>query len=169
MSASKRIHEPGLRHFVTFSTYRRRKYLMPERTRDIVLEVLQKVLTTHRVCCSGFVIMPDHVHAILFGEGDGEFDVSAIVQVWKKTASYRIRQFYENEFQKYRKACPDENAIWQAGFHDSLVDDASHSGRLEYVHNNPAEARLVPVSVAWRWSSARFYELGESVGVVITR
>src|ERR1700677_1556365 len=85
MTSPQRFHVPGLRHFVTFNTYKRRRYLMPERTRDIIVEVLQKILVTHRAACAGFVIMPDHVHAILLGPGDGEFDVSSIAQVWKKT------------------------------------------------------------------------------------
>jgi putative transposase len=167
LSRPKRIHEPGLRHFVTFSTYKRRTYLAPLRTRDIVLEVLQKVLVDHEASCAGFVVMPDHVHAILFG---GEkFNISQIVQVWKKTSSYRIRQFYEKEFAHYQGACPDSPAIWQPGFHDFYFDsDAANIQKLDYMHNNPTEARLVDNALDWSWSSARFYERGESVGVEIT-
>ena len=168
MSSPPRFHEPGYRHFITFNTYKRRQYLAPEHTRDIVIQVLQKVLDAHRCACSGFVIMPDHVHAIVFGQDDGNFAVSPFVQVWKKTSSYRIRQFYKKEFPSYEAASPDTPAIWQPGFHDVLVDDTEHNTKLEYMHQNPVTARLADVSVSWTCSSARFYELGEPCGVTIT-
>jgi len=167
MSRPKRIHIPGHRHFVTFTTYKRRAYLNPDRTRDIVVEVLQKALTTHHAFCAGFVVMPDHVHAILFG--DEKFNVSQFVQVWKKTTSYRIRQFYEKEFPNYEMACPESGPIWQAGFYDFNIDsDAKNNQKLDYMHHNPVEEKLADVHVSWKWSSAKFYELGESVGVTIT-
>jgi putative transposase len=167
MPAPKRIHEPGHRHFVTFGTYKRRAYLAPDRTRDMVVEVLQKALTTHNTFCAGFVIMPDHVHAILFG--DEKFNVSQFVQVWKKTTSYRIRQFYEKEFSNYQMACLERGPIWQAGFYDFNIDsNIKNNQKLDYMHHNPVEAKLADVHVFWNWSSAKFYELGESVGATIT-
>ena len=39
--------------------------------------------------------------------------------------------------------------------------------KIEYMHNNPVEAKLVEYALDWNWSSARFYELGEAVGVTI--
>ena len=70
MSKRQIIDLPGQRHFVTFSTYQRRRFLDSAHTRDIVMEVLEQSLVTHRAGCSGFVIMPNHVHAILFGQDD---------------------------------------------------------------------------------------------------
>src|SRR5271170_3915612 len=115
MSKQQIINLPGHRHFVTFTTYKRRRFLTPERTRDIVVEVLQKCLTVHRTFCAGFVVMPDHVHALLFGHQ--EFIVSRFIQVWKKTSSYRIKRFYERELTHYLNSCPDEGPIWQPGFY----------------------------------------------------
>jgi REP element-mobilizing transposase RayT len=111
--------------------------------------------------------MPDHVHAVLFG--DEGFDISRIVQVWKKTTSYRIRRFYEKEFAHYREKAPDSPAVWQPGFHDFYFTSASENNRvLEYMHQNPVAAGLAVNALDWRWSSARFYEREESVGVRIT-
>jgi hypothetical protein len=36
------------------------------------------------------------------------------------------------------------------------------------MHSNPVEAKLVDYHISWNWSSARFYELGDPVGVTIT-
>jgi REP element-mobilizing transposase RayT len=114
-----------------------------------------------------FVVMPDHVHAIVFGEED--FNVSRFLQVWKKTSSYRIRQFYEKEFPNYLTACPQNGAIWQPGFYDFNIDsDQKNNEKLDYMHNNPVVEKLVTEIVSWNWSSAKFYERGEHVGVTIT-
>jgi putative transposase len=167
MAGKKIFNLPGHRHFVTFTTYKRRRFLMPERTRDIVVEVLQKSLSTHQTLCSGFVVMPNHVHAILFG--DETFIVSRFVQVWKKTTSYRIKQFYERELTEYLDACPNDGPIWQPGFYDFNVEsDEKNNEKLDYMHHNPVVDQLAPISVSWLWSSARYYELGEAVGVTLT-
>jgi len=167
MPKQKILHLPGHRHFVTFSTYKRRRFLAPDRTRDIAVEVLQKKLTEHQAFCAGFVIMPDHVHAILFG---GEvFNVSQFVQVWKKTSSYRIKQFYQRELTHYLDSCPDDGPIWQPGFYDfNIESEKKMTEKLHYLHNNPVEDQLSSTPVSWHWSSARYYELGEPVGVTVT-
>jgi putative transposase len=33
------------------------------------------------------------------------------------------------------------------------------------MHLNPVRAKLVERAIDWKWSSARFYELGDCVGV----
>jgi putative transposase len=158
---------PGQDHFLTFSTYQRRRFLDSGETRDIVIEVLQKCLVMQRASCGGFVIMPDHVHALI--SGGEEFKISPFVQVWKKTSSYRIGQFFERELERYNQLCPPGCAIWQASFYDYNVDsDEKRNEKIEYMHNNPVEARLADYAVEWDWSSARFYERGEMEGVTIT-
>jgi putative transposase len=166
MGRQKILHIPGHRHFVTFGTYRRRRFLDSDRTRDIVVEVLQKCLHVHGANCAGFVVMPDHVHALLFG--DENFNISSFIQVWKKTSSYRIKQFYRREFPHYLNSLPEKSPIWESGFYDFNVDtDEKQNEKLDYMHHNPVAAKLTETHVLWKWSSARFYELDEPVGVTI--
>ena len=110
------IDLPGQSHFLTFSTYQRRRFLDSGETRDIVLEVLEKCLIAHQGRCEGFVVMPDHVHALLFGGED--FSISLFVQSWKKTSSYRIKRFFARELSRYEQLCPEGCPIWQARFYD---------------------------------------------------
>ena len=53
-------------HFVTFSCYKRRKFLQPDRAKRIVIGYLSSRLAKHDGLCIGFVIMPDHVHALVW-------------------------------------------------------------------------------------------------------
>ena len=168
MTRRKTIDEAGSIHFLTFSTYQRRRFLDSGETRDIVLETLEKCLTTHKASCSGFVIMPDHVHALITGEE--AFKVSPFVQVWKKTSSYRVREFLKRELPNYVSLCPNACPIWQAGFYDHNLDSEHKlNEKIDYMHNNPVVAALAETALEWTWSSARFYELDEPVSVTITR
>jgi putative transposase len=161
------IDFPGHVHFLTFSTYQRRRFLDSPETRDIVIAVLQKCLNSQQVLCAGYVIMPDHVHALIYG--DEKFKISPFVQVWKKTSSYRIREFFERELTKYESLCPKGCPIWQARFYDYNIDSGEKlNEKLGCIHDNPVVAGLAETMLDWNWSSARFYELEEPVGVMIT-
>jgi putative transposase len=167
MTKRQIIDSPGELHFVTFSTYQRRAFLAPERTRDIVLEVLQVCLEKHRADCFGFVVMPNHVHAIL--SVSAEAAIARFIQAWKKTSSYRIKRFYAQELTKYHDLCPENCPIWQAKFYDfNLESNEKFLEKLEYMHSNPVAAGLASTILDWTWSSASFYERGEPVGVKIT-
>jgi len=167
VTARRIIHFPGHGHFVTFSTYQRRRFLEPDQTRNIVVEVLQRCLSAHKASCTGFVVMPNHVHAIFFGEPD--FSIGNLINAWKKTSSYRIKRFYLQEFFRYQQLCPQGSPIWQARYYDfNLESQDKTNEKLDYMHENPVKAGIAETPAAWTWSSASFYERGEAVGVTIT-
>ena len=167
MPERKVFNCPGAVHFVTFSTHQRRRFLSPERTRFIVMETLQECLERHQAACHGFVVMPNHVHAVLSVAEVAT--IEGFLQAWKKTSSYRIKRFYAQELTHYNDSCPKDCAVWQARFYDYLVEgEEKFSEKIQYMHNNPVSAGLVVEFLDWKWSSARFYELEEDVGVKIT-
>jgi putative transposase len=167
VSRRRVLNLPGFLHFVTFSTYQRRRFLDSPATRNITMEALEKCLTVHRVSCTGFVIMPNHVHTIL--SGDLAFRLETFLQVWKKTSSYRIKRFISRELSDYQRLCPDNCPIWQAGYYDFNIDtNEKLNEKLDYMHENPVRAELSQTASDWAWSSACFYECSEPAGVSIT-
>ncbi len=67
MSNRHRIIDDRLyAHFVTFSVYRRRRLLDLDHPKKIVLGVLNEELRQREALCIGFVLMPDHVHGIVW-------------------------------------------------------------------------------------------------------
>ncbi len=166
MPERKIINHPGAAHFVTFSTYQRRKFLSPERTRFIVMETLEECLLRHHAACHAFVVMPNHVHALLTVAETAM--IESFLLAWKKTSSYRIKRFYAQELTHYEERCPEGCAVWQARFYDHLVESEEKlREKIQYMHDNPVSAGLTTTFVDWKWSSARFYELEENVGVTI--
>jgi len=53
--------------------------------------------------------------------------------------------------------------FWQARFYDFNVwTTKKRVEKLRYVHRNPVKRGLVSTPEQWRWSSYRFYFLGET-------
>jgi hypothetical protein len=58
--------------------------------------------------------------------------------------------------------------VWQTRYHDeNVTSEKDTHNKLDYMHNNPVKAKLVENACEWKFSSALWYEKGESVGVKI--
>jgi len=164
--AKRRIYDGELHaHFVTFSCYGRRRLLDDDAAKRIVLGSLNGQLRRLAAKCVGFVVMPNHVHAIVwFAEPE---QLSEFMKQWKRTSSFRIGQLVSSTLATY-DGKSGKMPIWQAKYYAFNI----HSGRkleekLVYMHQNPVRAGLAREACEWRWSSARYYELGKPVGVKV--
>ena len=68
-------------HFITFSCYRRQRFLNNEKRRDLVLKILERVRRRYRLVVIGYVVMPEHVH-LLVSEPQRE-TLSIVIQALK--------------------------------------------------------------------------------------
>jgi REP-associated tyrosine transposase len=165
--ADRRIHDDELHaQFVTFSCYRRRRLLDHPRTKQIVIAILAAELNEHGGTCCGFVIMPDHVHAILwFAEVER---LSPFMRVWKSRSSRQLKKFVRGQLGQYAKTFDPKEPFRQPKYYPfSLYTEKKAQQKLDYMHLNPVRAGLVKQACDWHWSSARYYEQGKSVGVPI--
>ena len=97
---SRRIYDDELHaHFVTFSCYRRRRLMDHDRPKQIVVEMLASQLARQRGRCFGFVVMPDHVHALVWFARQGH--LSVFMKHWKQRSSFRIKEFLRRAMPKY--------------------------------------------------------------------
>jgi putative transposase len=115
--ASKRTYDrEGHAHFVTFSCYRRRRLLDHDRTKRIVLGVFQSQLSLQRGRCVGFVVMPDHVHAIVwFPEPD---QISYFIKQWKERSAVQIKRWLGATLPHYAARIDPADPVWQARYYD---------------------------------------------------
>jgi putative transposase len=86
-------------HFITFSVYRRRRLLDHDHSKRILLGVLNEELEQRDATCVGFVIMPDHAHAIVWFPMTGI--LSRFMHGWKRKSSFHIRNWYRRETARY--------------------------------------------------------------------
>ena len=167
MRPKRRIADDKLyAHFVTFSNYRRRRLLDHEHPKRIVLGVLNYVLDKHQARCVGFVIMPDHVHALIWFPMTGQ--LSPFIHEWKRQSSLRIRSWYRKDAPNYTASFGEGKRFWQPKYYPfEIYERTKLEEKLIYMHMNPVRAGFLQRAVDWEWSSARWYELGQSVGVPI--
>jgi putative transposase len=152
--------------FVTFSCYRRRRLLDHPRMRDDFIAITAEKLREHRGICSGYVVMPDHVHAIVWFGIAGS--LSPFMKSWKQTASLRLKRVLRGVAPRYSARIPPADPFWQPKYYPfNLFTARKASEKLDYMHMNPVRAGLVARSGDWRWSSAAYYESGADVGIPI--
>jgi putative transposase len=156
----------GHAHFITFSCYKRRRLLDDDRAKGIVAHFLADGLRKIDGACMGFMIMPDHVHALLFFNQSGM--LSRFIQQWKRMLSIRLKEFLKNHLPSYAATIDPRDPIWQARYYDFNVFTGQKAReKPEYMHNNPVRKGLVPHAEEWRYGSAMWYILKRPVGVQI--
>lgn len=157
----------GWAQFVTFSCFKRRRLLNQDQCKRLVLGVLASEMTKKQVTCLGFVVMPDHVHAILMLNSSGQLPL--FMKQWKQRSSMGIKRLFAKSLRAYATSFDLSDPVWQAGYYAFAIHHPDKAKeKLNYLHRNPVRAGIAPDPTDWRYSSAPWYENGRSVGVPIT-
>ncbi|MFO1040711.1 MAG: transposase [Planctomycetaceae bacterium] len=166
MSKPRRVDDASYVHFITFSCYHRRRLLDHDQPKRILLGILTDELAKFDARCVGFVIMPDHVHALIWFPKIGQ--LSRFMQQWKGRSSKGIKEFLYRSLPEYAAQFPKTDPIWQVRFYSfEIHSTAKIEEKLNYMHLNPVRAGLVEHPTEWRWGSARWYIQGRTVGISI--
>ena len=103
MAMGRKVYDSeGHAHFVTFSCYRRRRILDDDRSKSIVVHFLADALQKADGSCVGFVIMLNHVHALLHFREPGI--LSRFIQQWKRKSSNLLKKFLAEHLPTYTAA-----------------------------------------------------------------
>lgn len=129
------------------------------------MKILDQVRARHGFRVIGYVVMPEHVHLLLTEPSKG--NPSKVLQVLKQKVSAVLRK-------GRRKTSPnqlalqfpgtqtDERHFWQRRFYDFNVwSEKKLWEKLNYMHRNPVERKLVRHPKEWPWSSWSHYEKRE--------
>ncbi len=164
--AKHRIYDDQLfAHFVTFSCFHRRRLLDHDRAKKIVLGGLNSQLIRQNGRCVGYVIMPDHVHSVVWFPETKQ--LSHFMKQWKQRTSVELRKLFETRLTRYAELIAND-PIWQRKYYAFHVNNHQKlEEKLTYMHMNPVRARLIETATDWQWSSTRWYEYRQSVGVPI--
>ncbi len=166
MPASDILPGANYIHFLTFNVYRRRRLLDLDQPKRIVLGVLGTLRHEIGLKCIGFVIMPNHIHALIWLPPDQT--LRYFMHEWKRRSSREIREWYAAKAANYFQEFGFGKRFWQPKYHSFEIDNARKvEEKLDYMHLNPTRAGLVSRAVDWKWSSARWYLLRKSVGIPI--
>lgn len=157
---------PGEAHELTFSCYRRLKMFSRDRTRCWLIEALGAARRRHGFELWAYVIMPEHVHVLLYPNRD-EYDTGAIRQSIKQPVGRKALNWLKSnspawlvELRKVSANGRVHHRFWQpgGGYDRSVMKVETAWATVDYIHHNPVRRGLVEQPVEWAWSSARWYE-----------
>jgi len=113
---------------ITTVTYLRRVLFLKTANAESLVNMLFHYRDQGRYLLHGFAVMPEHLHVLLTPAASQTIERCA--QRIKGGFSHQIRTKFRGE-------------IWQAGFHDHRVRDASDfRNQLEYIALNPIRRGL---------------------------
>src|SRR5262245_3970725 len=115
MARRKIIDDELFAHFITFSCDRRRRLLNLDQPKRIVLGALNQELRRCDGKCVGFVIMPDHVHALVWFPRTGQ--LSGFMHEWKRYSSRMVREWYREQNLRYFERADFGNRFWQPKYY----------------------------------------------------
>ena len=97
-----------------------------------------------------WVIMPNHVHALL--ETLPGFPLGGVVHSWKSFSAKQVN-----------KLLGRTGPFWMQDYFDRYIRDEEHlAAAREYIEQNPVKAGLVRSAGDWQWGSASGKDAGET-------
>ena len=123
----------------------------------------------------GYVIMPNHVHAVIGFRNTGKsintivgngkrFMAYSIIERLKKNGESSLLQLLEDKVEKSRKSKNKQHNVWELSFDwKHCISEAFIFQKLQYFHDNPCRGKwnLSNSPVNYLHSSAKFYLTGE--------
>lgn len=178
-SRLRRFDIPGHSHFWTISCYRRLSFFWHDSIKQVAVDGLRCLQAQFRVCLVAYVIMPEHVHVILYPH---ERDTQRLIPISDLLESFKtyvgncgiaqlrkLRQQYGKLWSPPIEGWASSNEslpFWTTRGYDFNIDRMDTLlEKVTYCHKNPVTRGLVKSPDEWRWSSFRFYELQDPSGL----
>jgi REP element-mobilizing transposase RayT len=131
-------------YFVTFCTYRRRKWLARDDVHQAFVDFAVNAHRKFNFAVGRYVIMPEHVH--LFVCGDAAFVLGRWVGQLKQALA------------RGAGLTRQSSQVWQEGCFDHVLrGDESYGQKWQYVCDNPVRAGLVASADEWPYQGEIVY------------
>lgn len=156
-------NDPGVVHSLTFSTEMRSPFFLNPRHCHEFVRFLEVARERHAFEVWAYVIMPDHVHLL----------------VWPKVESCRIERFLQcvkmgssrailraerqalGGIEDHTRLLPQRVWLRGSGYDKCLRKASEIWTRINYIHANPVRKGFVEKASSYLFSSASWYEGGE--------
>jgi putative transposase len=164
--AIKHYHEFGDCHELTFSCYRQMPLLTNDIWRGLLAESVDRALVKHSLNLTAFVLMPEHVHLLVWPSEPTTANISGFLKTLKLSCSTKIkRRLVEADSPLLERLTVRERPgkkvfhFWQEGpgYDRNLNSIAAVLSAIDYIHANPLRRGLCQEPHDWLWSSNRHY------------
>ena len=160
----RRYDDDGSPRELTFSCFRRYRFLSTDRTRTWFVEALEETRHKWPIDLWAYVIMPEHVHLLVAPREAGVPVGRFVGDVKEKVARVAIAWLQEHSPEwtariTVTEADKTRRRFWQpGGGYDRNIDHLrTLQSMIDYIHANPVRRGLAERAVEWDWSSARWY------------
>jgi putative transposase len=159
MKTLERHALPGVARFLTCSCYRRLRLFAHDKTKDAFVAHLTATLAAHDVRLLAWVIMPEHVHLVVYPADPAA--VPAFLRTLKRPFARKLLDHWRLRNHPIITRLRDRQGdthFWQpgGGYDRDVVGDELLE-KIRYTHANPVTRGLAPNPLAWKWSSAAAY------------
>jgi REP element-mobilizing transposase RayT len=163
-------------YFVTFSVVEWLPVFIRAEPCHIITDSLNFCHNNKHLGINAYVIMPTHIHLILF---DRDFDSCRLRRTLTDMRKYTGRQLVDYCF-AHAPACfasvlreaagkDRQHRFWQADVHpEAVYMESFWRQKLDYLHDNPRRSGLVQDATHWRFSSAASWLMDGESEVVLT-
>ena len=160
-----RIHPDASVYYLTYSVVDWLPVFISEKTCGIVTESLSFCHREKHLRINAFIIMPTHLHLIVFDAG---FDSQRLTQTLADFRKFTGRRLSDccgthlpASFAAILRAhatADRERRLWQPSRHpEALQHEWFWKQKLDYLHDNPRRKGLVHSAEHWQFSSAAWY------------
>ncbi|MBL8065830.1 MAG: transposase [Chthonomonadaceae bacterium] len=165
MQKRRTFNDPGHAHELTFSTYRRTRIFEEDAFCRLFLAKLDASRKAHAYEVWAYVVMPDHVHLLVWPTLE-KYDVVQFRKSLKgavaREAVHLLRQRDDailGRLSLSAAGVPQRTRLWQTGggYDRNIHSTAACQKSIAYIHNNPVVAGLCPHPCDYEWSSACWY------------
>src|SRR5947209_6113636 len=117
----QRFNEAGHAHCLTISCFHRRPFLSKERSRQWLVEAIDRARDIHRFHVWAYVVMPEHAHLLLWPTVPA-YDIGDILNSIKQSVAKRAVAFVRRESPAFLARMEDRQPsgdthyrFWQRG------------------------------------------------------
>jgi putative transposase len=143
----------GGTYFFTVNLAERHRTLLVDQV-DLLRQMVSRVRKQHPFFIDGFVVLPDHLHAI-WTLPRNDPDYATRWMLIKTGFSRRIAKGEQRSPSRTRKG---ERGIWQRRYWEHLIrDEDDYQRHMDYLHYNPVKHGYVSLAADWPNSSLHRY------------
>ena len=172
MSVHTVIKVPGI-YFITFTCYKWLPLIGLTKSTDLLYQWFD-LLSTKGHSIVGYVIMPNHVHFMIYYYGGTQhlntlvgngkrFLAYTIIQRLTQTNQTNILYILQTGVTQQDRNRKKIHAVWEKSFDSKWCNTEKFIlQKLNYMHQNPCTSKwkLSERSIEYPFSSASFYEIG---------
>ena len=165
----KRFNVPRHSHFLTFSCFQRRPFLMKDRARQWLAEAIAVAREKHHFRLIAWVFMPEHVHLLIRPEQQ-VYSIAKILATMKLPVTIKVRDWVLANSPAFLQHMLDEQPngkravrFWQrgGGYDRNIYSAEELWEKIHYIHHNPVRRKLVQRPADWEWSTRPTLRMNE--------